>query len=291
MSDFMIFSDSACDLPEELLYKFHLNIIPFYVSFDGENYLKENIDISSEEFYKRLEEEEFPKTSLPSIDDYIADFKPALMSGLDVLCICISSSLSGSYQSAYNAKKILEDDFPNRKILILDSKQATGAQGLLLLQALKMKKDGLNINEIYEKLEKLKETTRIYFTPDKLEYLKKGGRIGKASATVGSLLNVKPILYLENGEVTVKSKVRGKNKAIAELISVLQEIPEKELNNYDFIVGGSCCKDDTIDLLVKVEEMLGIRIRLPIFNVGVTVGTHVGPEALGIAFIQKYETI
>lgn len=289
MTNFIIFSDSSSDLNKEL--NLDLKIVPFSICFDDENYLKENIDISLDEFYERLSKEnKIPKTSLPSIDTYISNFEPYLKEGFDILCICISSTLSGSYQSSVNAKNILEEKYPERKILIIDSMLASGGQGLLVLQALKMKKDGINLDIIYEKLEKLKETVNIYFIPDTLEYLQKGGRIGKISAMVGSLLNVKPILVLEKGIVNVKSKVRGKNKAITELISYIKNI-EGDINNYDIAVGNSYCIEEATKLVEKIENELNIKIETPIFNVGVTIGSHVGPGAIGVGFIKKYENI
>lgn len=290
MNDFVIFSDSSSDLPKDLINKFDLKIIPFSVSFDGKTYFKENLEISLEEFYKHLTESPEVKTSLPSIDTYITSFEPFLKDKLDILCVCVSSNLSGSYQSAVNAKNIMAEKYPDRKIIIVDSMQVSGSQGLLTLQALKMRTSGLGINLIAQKLEKLKEIVNIYFIPDTLEYLKKGGRISTLSAALGGLLNIKPVLFLENGSVNVYSKVRGKNKAVLELISCLKNI-EDNINNYDIMVGSALAEEDAQNIIKKIEQMFNIKINFQPFKVGVAVGAHVGPNALGLAFIKKYENL
>ena len=172
MTDYQIFSDSSCDVPAELLTVNDIILIPFYVTFDKENYYKENIEITNSKFYDVLMNEKvFPKTSLPSVVDYMSHFETAIIAGKDVLCLCLTEKFSGSYQSAVNAKLLLEEKYPDAKIHIVDSIQATAGQGITLLQLAYMKKAGYTIEEAVAKINELKNTARIMFTVDTLEYL------------------------------------------------------------------------------------------------------------------------
>ncbi len=290
MSNFIIISDSSCDLPNDLKQDYNIDIVSFYVSFDKENYLRENIDININDFYQKIVSENIvPKTSLPSMEDYCKKFKPYLDKDLDILCITLSSDLSGSHQSAVNAANIMMEDYPNRKILVVDSRKATVAQGLLVIQAAKMKKSGLSLEETYEKIEKFKKEGIVIFTIDSLEYLQKGGRIGKASALAGSLLNIKPILLLKEGILEPHSKVRGRKKSLVELLNVFEEYIKDDLDEYEIAIAHSYCKEEAIELEKSLNEKYGIKLTYPIFDIGVTIGAHTGPTAIGIGIIKKYD--
>ena len=249
MNNFVILSDSSCDLPEDLKKEYNIDVVPFYVSFDKENYLKENIDININDFYKKVTNEKIiPKTSLPSMEDYSNYFKKHLENGVDILCFTLCSELSGSYQSAINAANIMLEDYPDRKILVIDSKKATVAQGLLVIEASKMQKAGFSLEETYEKMESLKQEGIIIFTIDSLEHLQKGGRIGKASALAGSLLNIKPILLLLNGVLEPHSKVRGRKKSLSEVLKIFDEYINEDISKYQIAIAHAYCKDEAIEL-------------------------------------------
>lgn len=293
MTEFQIISDSSCDLPHELLEKHNIKLVPFYVSFDKVNYLKENEDISIENFYLKIETDKiFPKTSLPSVQDYISIFTPYLEQNIDVLCFCITSKFSGSYQSATTAKNILLEQFPNSNISIIDSKLATASQGLLVLEAARMKKAGMYIDQIVGKSKQLRDTSRIQFTIDTLEFLQKGGRIGKASALAGSVLNVKPLMVLKDGELHPHSIIRGRKRALKKIIEmVIEDLSSLDYNDYRFcILTGNCFKEAE-KIKKHLEKDYNINFEYPIFKVGTTIGTNTGPTALGIAYIRKFDTI
>ena len=290
MSNFIILSDSSCDLPENSRQQFNIDVVPFYISFDKENYLKENIDIKIYDFYEKIVSEKIiPKTSLPSMEDYCEYFKKHLDNGLDILCFTICSELSGSYQSAINAANIMLEDYPERKILVIDSRKATVAQGLLVIEASKMQKAGFSIEETFEKMEQLKHEGIIVFTIDTLEYLQKGGRIGKASALAGSLLNIKPILLLDNGILEPHSKVRGRKKSLSETLKIFNEYIEDDINKYEIAIAHAHCKDEAIELEKNLNEKYNIKLSYPIFDIGVTVGAHTGATAIGVGFIKKFD--
>jgi DegV family protein with EDD domain len=295
MKAFQIFSDSSCDLPDSLIDKHGIRLIPFYVSFDCDNYYRENIEISNDAFYEQLAlNNSCPTTSMPSVQDYIGAFREALRDGLDILCICLSHKLSGSYQSAVNAKQILEEKYPERTIQITDSIQATAGQGLLLLQAIYMKEAGLSLSVIIDRFNIIKTTTRIMFSVDTLEYLEKGRRIGKAASLADDILDDKPLLLLEGAELVPYSSIKGRRKsldAILEMTKVHFKVTEEQPSDYDFAIANATTMADAQYLKNRLEEYIGHEIVYPIFQIGVTIGTYTGPGGIGICFIKKYDHI
>lgn len=292
MKNFQIFSDSSCDLPIDLIDQYKIRVIPYYVTFDKENYFKEHEEISNEEFYTKLATKIFPKTSLPSVQDYINAFQEAIEAGQDVLCFCLTAKFSGSYQSAVNAKGILEEDYPEANIIIVDSIQATAGEGLVVLQAAKMKEAGYTLEQAMEKIESIKQTARIMFTIDSLEYLQKGGRIGKVTSLAGAMLNLKPMIVLKEAELMPYSNVRGRKKALEKVLSMVEEYfteNDESYDDYDFCLANATTIEETMMMQEKVEALIGRKVDYPIFQIGVTIGTYTGPGALGICFIKKYD--
>jgi DegV family protein with EDD domain len=292
MREFQIFSDSSCDLPEGLAAENNIRIIPFYVSFDQDIYYKENVDISKSDFFVRLEKEKGVTTSLPTVQEYINEFRTSIRKGLDILCICLSQKFSGSYQSAVNAKTILEEQYPGAQIHVIDSIQATAGQGLFLLQAAALKRCQLTLEEVAERLEALKPTARIMFTVDTLDYLSKGRRIGKAITLAGDILDLKPLILLKEGELIPYSKVRGRKNSLDRLITMTKEyftqIGESP-QDYDYCIANATTLNDAEYLQEQLEEFVGRKLSYPIFQIGVTIGAYTGPGGIGICFIKKYD--
>lgn len=292
MKNFQIFSDSACDLPTEYIEKYQIKVIPFYITFDKENYFKEHEEITNEEFYQKLAERVFPKTSLPSVQDYMNAFQEAIKQGNDVLCFCLTAKFSGSYQSAVNAKNILEEDYPDAKIVVVDSIQATGGQGLTVLQAAYMKEAGYELDKVAERIEEIKETSRIMFTVDSLECLQKGGRIGKVTSLAGTMLNLKPMIVLKEAELMPYSNIRGRKKSLDKIIAMVEEYfaeNNERYEDYDFCVANATTMEDTLAVQAKLEELIGQKVAYPVSQIGVTIGTYAGPGAVGVCFIKKYD--
>jgi len=292
MKAFQIFCDSSCDLPDDLRKEHDIKLIPFYVSFNHDHYYKENEEISNEAFYKLLSQKStYATTSMPSVQDYMSAFKKVLKTGQDILCLCLSHKLSGSYQSAVNAKEILEEQYPDADIRIIDSIQATAGQGLLLLQMAYMKENGLSINEITEKMESLKKTARIMFSVDTLDYLEKGRRIGKAVTLTGDLLDLKPLLQLEGAELIPYSKIRGRKKSLDAIVDMVKQhfkmLGEKP-DDYDFAIANATTVEDALYLRQQIEDFISRPIAYPLFQIGVTIGTYTGPGGIGICFTKKF---
>ena len=202
---FQIVSDSSCDLGRERARALGVTLVSYYVSMDGKNYYREERDITAQAFYQQMADQPgvFPRTSMPTIEDYKEAFRPSLERGEAVLCICLNEPFSGSIQSARNAREELLEEFPQAEIRVLDSQLATVLQGLLVLEAAHMRDAGRTLEETAAVLEKNRGTGRIFFTTNDLEYLRHGGRIGRAAATTGALLRVKPLIgYEGNGLVS-----------------------------------------------------------------------------------------
>lgn len=290
---FQIISDGSCDFSNEEVKKYNVDIVPFYISFDEVTYLKEGIDIHKEEYFNKLINDKnlFPKTSQPNPNDYIEFFTPYLKNDTDIVCLTISSKLSGSYNSAVIAIDTLKEEYPKRNIVLIDSLSASLGQGLILREIIKMRDVGIPVNQVKTLAEKVIKTTKIYFTLDTLEYLKKGGRIGPTSALVGGLLNLKPILHVVNGEVTQFDSVRGKKNVIKKIEEGLIAVLKGDSQYINLSIGHICSESDAITLKSNVENALNTKIDTPLVEVGATVGTHVGPGAIAFAYCKSYENV
>ena len=203
---FHIVSDGSCDLPSELAQEKNITVVPFYVSFDDVHYLKEKEEIDVRDFYQQMVDKKgvFPKSSMPSIHDYEEAFLPSAKSGTPVICICITTKFSGSMQSALNARDSILESYPDAQITVIDATVNTVLQGQLVLQAAALRDSGAGFHETAARIEEIKETGRIFFTIGSMEYLKHGGRIGKVASVAGSVLNIRPVITLKQGEIFPK---------------------------------------------------------------------------------------
>ena len=292
MSEIVLISDTSCDLNPATIAKYNIQLVPFYVSFDQVEYYKEIVELPIKAFYERMRSEKiFPKTSLPSINDYYETFKPFIEQGKSVICVCLSGFFSGSYNSAVNARELILENYPNAEIEIINSLNATGGQGLIVTEIARMIEASIDFKTILTIIPQLIEKSRIFFYVDVLDYLEHGGRIGKASALLGTMLNVKPILYLQDGQLFPVSKVRGKKKAVAKILDLAKEYVGDEGANYNYIVGHADTEDDATKISQEFTESLGDYLPEHFFFIGTTIGVNTGPDACGVCVIPKYETL
>lgn len=292
-NDFIIVSDGSCDLPDAIVKEKQIEVVPFYVSFDGNTYLKEKKELDVNEFYERLVNDPnlFPSTALPSVNDYIEVFEAALQAGKGIICATITSKFSGSYNSAMVAKNTCLEKYPNAKIAVIDSMVNTGVQGLFVLELVRMKENGLSFDEIVKKAEKIKKTGRIFFTVGSLDYLRHGGRIGKLIGLVGSTLKIKPIIVLKEGEIFSEGLAFTRKKSFLKATSLAQEYFTKNKQNpdeYQFITGYGYDKEEADNFQQKIQELFHRKDVLQI-HIGATIGVHTGPHPIGLGFIKKYE--
>ena len=294
-NNYVIVSDSSCDLPDELIKENNIKVVPFYVSLDGNDYLKERVNLQVRDFYEKMVNESNlnPKTTLPSVADYEDVFEEQIKAGNSIICVCITSKFSGSYNSASVAKENCLEKYPNAKITVIDSMVNTGVQGLLVLEIARMKRDGKTYDEAIKLANAIRKTGRIFFTVGNLEYLRKGGRIGKLVGIVGATLKIKPIIVLRDGEIFSAgiSFTRKKSflKATDAALNYFKENKENP-DDYQFITGYGYDIEEGKLYNEKLKEILK-REDVLLIQIGATIGVHTGPYPLGVGFIKKYDRV
>lgn len=294
---YQIITDSSCDLSPELIKEKHLHVVPFYVSFDEENYFKENEEIQVHEFYQKMIDnpEVFPKTSLPSVEDYLEAFTPYVEDGKDIICICITTKFSGSYNSASTAKDIILEDYPEAKITVIDATVNTVLQGILVLEAVRMQENGLSYEEVVEGVERIKGTGRIIFTVGNMDYLIHGGRVGKVMKVAVNALKIRPMIILKEGEIFPFGIARSRKKSIQKIIektkSHFEEIGESP-DDYEIVIGYGYDYEEAVEFRQELLDSLKTysnKSELDIYQIGAMIGVHTGPYPLGIGLIRKYD--
>ena len=294
---YQIITDSSCDIPLSTVKEKNLYVVPFYVSFDNERYYKENVEIEVREFYQKMVDnpEVFPKTSLPSVEDYIEAFTPFIKEGKDIICICITTKFSGSYNSASSAKDILLEEYPKAKITVIDATVNTVLQGILVLEACRMQENGLAYEEVVENVERIKATGRIIFTVGNMDYLIHGGRVGKVMKVAVNALKIRPMIILKEGEIFPFGVARSRKKSIQKILEKtrahFEEIKESP-EDYEIVVGYGYDYEEALefrDELVKSLSEYSTKKDVDIFQIGAMIGVHTGPFPLGIGLIRKYD--
>lgn len=299
--DYQIMSDSSCDLDMDLREKYNTQVVPFYISFDEENYYKEREEIDIREVYQRMVDEpkNYPKTSLPSVQNYIDAFTPHVEAGRAIICMCITTTLSGSYNSACNAMEIICEEHPDAKITVINSLGATVSQGIALIEGARMQQEGKSYEEVVSYLDgKSKSTSRIFFTVGNTDYLKHGGRIGKVAGVASSVLSLKPLITLKDGEINASSVARSRKKSIAMTLDLVRNYFKEtgdEPKDYIYAVGFGYDKEEAVEFKKEFEDMManefGAVDECLLFQIGATICVHTGPYAIGVGLIKKYDRI
>lgn len=273
--------DSTADLSQEIIEKYGISVVPLNVHF-GEEVFKDGIDLNTESFFEKLKGSNvMPRTSQPSPGDFHKVYSSLIAEGHSIISIHISANLSGTFQSATIAKNML----PDADITLIDSKSASLGLGLIAYQCAKLIEQGKSASEITEIAKNIVDGQVICFGVDTLEFLQKNGRIGKASALIGTLLNVKPILTLNSeGIVSPLGKVRGKNKVIPYLVEKAKEkFGNEEVN---IAVAHALSPDQRDALLAHAKEELNVQDILE-GNIGSVIGTNAGPGVIAIVAHKK----
>lgn len=293
---YRIITDGSCDLPPELTEEKNITVVPFYVSFDEKTYEKEIVEIGIRDFYQKMVDNPkvYPKSSMPSVQDYVDVFEPYAKEGTPVICICITTKFSGSLQSAMNAREIVLEDYPDARIAVIDSIVNTVLQGLYVLEAVRLRDSGAPYEQAIARLEEIKSTGRIFFTVGDMEYLKHGGRIGKVAGVAGSVLGIRPVITLKQGEIFPSGIGRSRKgttgKCIDLLLNYLKEI-NADIERYSIAVGFGYDYEEAVafrDRALGILREKGYAIReIPIFQIGATISVHTGPYPLGFGIIEK----
>lgn len=287
MNNFIITTDTTCDLPQDYLQQHNIPLLPLYYSFNGTVY-GEKIILEPKEFYDRMRKGEMPTTMAVNPGTAKEIFSDLLDKGYDILHIAFSSALSGSCSVAGTVARELCDERPEAKILVIDSLCASLGEGLLVHKAVKLKESGKSIDEIADWLEKNKLHLCHLFTVDDLHHLHRGGRVTKAAAIIGTLINVKPVLHVNNeGRLIPLNNVRGRKKALISLVDAMEE-KLKDYNglNEDIFISHGDCEEDARFVADQIRERFGINSILINF-VSPTIGSHSGPGTIALFFMGK----
>jgi len=270
-----VVTDSACDLPDDLIERDGIEVVPLTIRF-GKEELVDRKELSTDEFWRRLADSDvLPETSAPSAGAFEAAFRRMIADGATgIICINLSSKLSATMQSAQVAAQAVEADCP---VVVVDSLMVSMGLGSLCLTAARRAADGDSLDSIVANVTDRRNRSKLYGALDTLEFLKKGGRVGNARALLGSMLAIKPVLEVRDGEVEEAGKVRTRSKALRLLVDRVKQGP---FENLAVLHGNAPDLDDLLDLL----EPLTPRDEIVIGQIGPVIGTHAGPRVIGVTF-------
>ena len=287
MSEYIIFTDSCCDVSPELLAKWGVPYANMTFSFDGEDKEYIGTDISNHDFYDRMRQGAHARTAAINADTFARAFTPILEEGKDILYVAFSSGLSTTVNSAHMAAAELKESYPDRKIIIVDTLAASAGGGLMVYMAVAKKNEGATIEENAAYMESLVPQHCIWFTVDDLEYLKRGGRVSPLVAFAGGVLGIKPILQMdEEGHLVKVSTARGRKKAIEALAEKYAELSYEEKNTPIFISHAEA-ENDAKQLADILKQRHGAEVTL-ITEIGPVIGSHAGPGTIALFFIGKH---
>lgn len=288
MKNFIITTDNNADLPNDYIERSGLPILSLSYMIDGETYDREH-ELPYDIFYNKMRKGSMPTTSQVNPDMAKEKFKKIIEEqNSDILHIAFSSGLSGSYNSAQIAAKELSEEYPEHKIVIVDSLSASLGQGLLVYKAVELKKQGKTMEEIHNWLEENKLHLCHYFTVDDLNHLYRGGRVSKATAFIGTVINIKPILHVDdNGHLIPIGKVRGRKRSLITLVEHMDtQIGSYKTQNDIIFISHGDCKDDAEYVASLIKEKFGIDSFM-INYVGPTIGAHSGPGTIALFFMGE----
>ena len=276
-----IIADSTCYLPQEYIDKYKISIASLNVLLNGKSYRE--TDLSNDWFYNEMAKSPtIPTSSQPSVEELYNIVESFVKDGHDVVGVFLSSDMSGTFSTSNLVKNMILENYPNAKIVMIDSRSNCMQAGFAVLEAAKAANENKSLDEVVNIARNVIENSKFIFVPETLEYLKKGGRIGGAAALFGSLLQIKPILTVEDGKTTVFTKVRTKKKAIDKIINAVLEQNSKSPIK-DIIIHHINCEAEGQELADKLKINLKLD-SVKIQSIGPIIGLHVGPGSIGVAY-------
>ena len=284
MNEFVIITDSSSDLPVAVAEELGVKVIPLEVNMEGDIRLNDQIDIK--EFYAYLRAKHGAKTSAINIDRFTEAFEPFLADGKDVLYISFSSGLSATYMAAKNAAEDLSEKYTDAKVVVVDSLCASLGQGLMVKLAADKKNSGANIEEVVAYVEEIRPNLAHWFTVEDLFFLKRGGRVSAATAVVGTMLQIKPILHVDDeGKLISMDKARGRQGSLKALFDKMKESAIEPAKQTVYISHGDCY-EDAKKLADMITDELGVTDIL-ISEIGPVIGAHAGPGTVALFYLGK----
>ena len=286
MSDFVILTDSSADLGADMVQQLDVQVLPLSFSMNQQIYhnYPDNREIDPHAFYQLLRQGQVATTSAVNVAQYTDALEPLLQAGKDVLVLAFSSGLSTTYNSSRIAVEELSEKYPERKLYTVDTLCASLGQGLLVYLAAKQRSEGRSIEEVRDWAEENKLHMCHQFTVDDLHFLKRGGRISATTAVVGSMLQIKPVLHVDNeGHLINIAKARGRQASLKALVDKMEKTAINPANQVVFISHGDCLEDaHTVEKMVK--ERFGVK-EVYINYVGPVIGAHSGPGTLALFYV------
>ena len=281
---FKIITDSCCDLTDEMIAQLDLTVAQLSVEMDGRSFT--NAEMGPKALYDHMRAGKMPKTAAVNPDGWADLIRPVLEQGEDALVLVFSSGLSATYQSAVIAAGELRDEFPQRKLIVVDTLSAAIGQGLLVYTAARLRAEGKTIEEVAAWVEDHKKQVCHWVTVEDLMHLKRGGRVSAATAVVGTMLSIKPIIRVDDeGKLDSCAKSRGRKAAINYLLSRMEESIDLTLSDTVFIGHGDC-EAEAQAMAEAVKSRFGVK-HVFINYVGAVIGAHTGPGVLVVGFFGK----
>lgn len=281
-----ILSDSGCDLPEDILKEYNIDILPIVLIKDDKEYL-DQVTIQPEKVYEDMRNGDIYKTAQIPPNVFTEKFIEYAKNKDSVIYVAFSSGLSGTYQTSMFVKESVLEEYPEFDLDIVDSKAATSGFGLMVSEAAKMAKEGSTKEEILDMLEFYRNHMEHIFTVDNIEYLFRGGRVTRTQAFIGGLLNIKPVLNVEEGKLVPLEKIRGKNKVLKTMLNIMDERSiDADLKNQTIGISHG----DDIESALKLKEMIIENYGTTNFlinTIGASIGAHSGPGTLAVTFLNK----
>jgi len=288
MRDYIIMTDSCCDLPLEYIDKLNLRYAKLTCNYDGNEYVDDfGQSLGYKTFFDAMRRGVVPKTSQPSVNEFYSIFKQAIDEGKDIVYVCVSTGLSGTENSANIAKNMVIDEEPEAKIHIVNVLTASLGQGLMIIKAYEMKKQGATAGEIVKYIEEHRQLLNTYITVDDLHHLKRGGRLSSTAAILGIVLHIKPILTInEEGRVLPVLKVKGRKSSISKLAEIVVEKIENPEEQVIAIAHGDCLEEA---LKLKESILKHVKVKDVLMNyTGPATGTYGGPGNIAVFFMGKH---
>ncbi|ONG61962.1 DegV family protein [Bacillus cereus] len=282
-----IITDSAADLPVELLQAYDIDLIPLRVYDEAETEYLDGVTLESVTLLQKMREGAVYRTSLPSLETFQEKFVSYAKEGNSCIYLAFSSELSGTYQSSVVIKEEVKETYANLDLEIIDTKCASLGQGLVVLEAAKMAKDGASKEDILKRVDFLMSHMEHIFTVADLQYLVRGGRLSKVAGFIGGLLNIKPILNVEEGKLVPLEKVRGKKKVLSRIVDIMEE-RGKDLKGQTI----GMTHGDDLETAEALKSLITERFGCEVFivnTIGAAIGAHTGPGVITLFFLNEVE--
>lgn len=295
-NNYVISTDNTCDLPKNFYEENNITLCPIGFSIEGVSYDGVNETLDPHEFYEKMRGGVMPITAQTNPTQIMDVFRPILESGKDILHISFSSGLSGTYNNVLLAKEELLNDFPERKIVVIDSLAASLGEGMIVHTAVMLKNKGLSLEEVAEATDKTKLNACHLFTVSDLNHLYRGGRVSKTAAFLGTLIHIKPVLFVDNdGHLIPSVKVKGRKKSLQTLAEKMIELMKdyeanNEFENETIFISHGDCLEDANYLKDLITEKIGNK-NFVINTIGPTIGAHSGPDTIALFFYGKTRLI